>query len=354
MMQAAVLTGLQEIEIRQLPIPPVTAGSILLKILACGVCGSDIRIFHNGNSRVTYPAITGHEIAAEVVEVGSGVTRFRAGDRVSLGADVPCGMCEWCQNGLGNCCPQNYAIGHQFPGGFAQYCRLEPMVVQYGPLQRISSTADVEQAALAEPLACCINGLERVGFAPGQSVVILGAGPIGLMLAQVARAFGSPLIILCDVDAARLELARVAGADYYLHSLQAKGQANADTAASVMDITGGRGADVVFTACASPEAQEDALCMVGTRGVVNFFGGLPATTRPIQLLSNLIHYKEITVTGSHGSTPRQHALAVDLIASGRVNLAGLVTHRFTLDEIRQALQATQERTGLKVMVKPNG
>jgi len=346
-MKAAVLAGRQQIEIQTLPIPEVTAGSILLKILACGVCGSDIRIFNNGHSRVAYPAITGHEIAAEVVEVGAGVTGFKVGDRLSLGADVPCGQCEWCQNGLGNCCEQNFAIGHQFPGGFAQYCLLSPITVQYGPLRAVPDGVDMELAALAEPLACCINGLERVNFAPGRSAVILGAGPIGIMLAQAARAFGSPLVILSDIDPERLRMARVSGADCYLNAT------GDELVSQVMDTTGGRGADVVFTACPSPDAQEDALRIVGTRGAINLFGGLPGSARPIQFLSNLIHYKEITLTGSHGSTPRQHALAVDLIASGRINLSGLITHHFPLDDIRQAFQTVEDRHGLKVMILPN-
>jgi L-iditol 2-dehydrogenase len=344
---AAVLTGLEQIEIRPQTVPPVTAGTLLLKILACGVCGSDVRIFHHGHSRVHYPAIPGHEIAAEVVAVGKNVSQFQVGDKVSLGADIPCGRCRWCQNGQSNCCEQNYAMGYQFPGGFAHYCLLDEMMVQYGPIARIPDGLDIEQAALAEPLACCLNGLERVAFKPGQSVLILGAGPIGIMLAQAARAFGSPLVILADVDGRRLEMAGLAGADYLLDT------ATSPLIAAINDITKGRGMDVVFTACPSPAAQEEALKVVGTRGTVNFFGGLPGDSAPIALDSNLIHYKEITITGSHGSTPRQHALALDLIASGRINLAGLITHHFPLAQIEQALAAARSRAGLKVMVLPH-
>jgi L-iditol 2-dehydrogenase len=238
-------------------------------------------------------------------------------------------------------------MGYQFPGGFAHYCLLNELMVQHGPIARIPDGLDIEQAALAEPLACCLNGLERVAFKPGQSVLILGAGPIGIMLAQAARAFGSPLVILGDVDSQRLRLAYIAGADHLV-----------DTAASpliptINDISNGRGLDVVFTACSSVAAQEDALKVVGTRGTINFFGGLPGGSRSIALDSNLIHYKEITLTGSHGSTPRQHALALDLIATGRVNLAGLISHRFPLAQIEQALAAARSRDGLKVMVLPH-
>jgi L-iditol 2-dehydrogenase len=167
------------------------------------------------------------------------------------------------------------------------------------------------------------------------------------MLAQAARAFGSPLVILADVDGRRLEMAGLAGADYLLDT------ATSPLIAAINDITKGRSMDVVFTACPSPAAQEEALKVVGTRGTVNFFGGLPGDSAPIALDSNLIHYKEITITGSHGSTPRQHALALDLIASGRINLAGLITHHFPLAQIEQALAAARSRAGLKVMVLPH-
>ncbi|MGH2538761.1 MAG: alcohol dehydrogenase catalytic domain-containing protein [Candidatus Promineifilaceae bacterium] len=347
-MKAAVLTGVRQLEVQDVPTPEPAAGALLLKVLACGVCGSDIRTFNNGHARVRYPAIMGHEIAAEVVAAGPDAAGFSVGDRVSLGADVPCGRCEWCRQGLGNCCQENYAVGYQYPGGFAEYCLLEPNVVAQGPIRRLPAGLDMEQAALAEPLACCLNGLERVHFAPGRSVVIIGAGPMGISLAKAARALGSPLIVLCDLDAGRLAAARVACADHYLDT------GAGDIQAQVLEVTAGRGADVVFTACASPEAQEDAPGLAAVRGAVNFFGGLPAGARLIQISSNLVHYRELMLTGSHGSTPRQHRLALDLIASGRVELSGVISHRFGLDEIHEAFAVAEERRGLKVLVKPHG
>ena len=248
---------------------------------------------------------------------------------------------------MANCCDQNYAIGYQFAGGFAEYCLLEPMVVRYGPICHIPEGVNLEYAALAEPLACCINGFERVFFSPGKSVLVIGAGPIGVLLIQLAKAFGSPLTMLCDIDPKRLQLAQFAQADYYINS------SASELSESVMEITRGHGVDVVFTACPSVEAQEDALKVVGKRGWVNFFGGLPAGTRNILLNSNEIHYKELYVTGSHGSTPRQHAMAMDLIAAGRIDLSKLITHRFLLDDIGQAFETAQHRTGLKILVKPN-
>lgn len=347
-MKAAVVTGLGSMQVMQVSVPKLVNESILLRVLACAVCGSDIRILDTGNSRVKYPAIIGHEIAGEVVEVGKEIDDFRIGDKVAIGADVPCGRCEWCQNGMGNCCGMNYAIGYQFQGGFAEYCLLDPMVVRYGPICHIPEGVNLEHAALAEPLACCINGLERVFFAPGKSVLVIGAGPIGILLTQLAQAFGSPLTILYDIDPKRLEMAQYAQADYYIDA------STSDLSESVMEITRGRGADLVFTACPSPDAQEDAVKVVAKRGFVNFFGGLAGAARSIRIRANDIHYKELYITGSHGSTPRQHAMALDLIAAKRVDLSKLVTHRFALDDIHKAFDTVRNRIGLRVVVRPNG
>ena len=348
LMKAAVITRLGSMEIREVPIPEVVDESILLRVAACCVCGSDIRVFNTGNKRVKFPAIIGHEISGEVVQVGKRVDDFHVGDEVAVGADVPCGRCKWCRNGMGNCCDENYAMGYQFQGGFAEYCLLEPMVVRYGPICRIPEGVNVEHAALAEPLGCCINGLERVSFSFGKSVLVIGAGPIGILLVQLARAFGSPLTILCDINPKRLEMAQFAQADYYIDS------STSDLSESVMEITGGRGADLVFTACPSPDAQEDAVKVVAKRGFVNFFGGLAGAARSIQIRSNDIHYKELYITGSHGSAPRQHTMALDLIAAKRIDLSKLITHRFPLDDIHKAFDTVRNRIGLKVVVRPNG
>ncbi len=345
-MKASVITGLNALKITEVPIPEVEPGTVLIKVVACAVCGSDIRIFESGNPRVQYPAIIGHEISGEVVEVGKDILDFKVGDKVSMGADVPCGRCYWCLNGMGNCCDENYAMGYQFDGGFAEYCLIKPMVIQYGPICKIPPRVDMEAAALAEPLACCINGLERVFFKGGKSVLVIGAGPVGLLLIQTARTFGSTLTILSDRDTKRLEMAHTWNADYIINN------EDTDLLEEVMQITKGKGVDVVFTACPSPDAQELALKVVAKRGVINFFGGLPKNSRDIHLQSNDIHYKEVYLTGSHGSTPRHHALAMDLISTGRIDVSKLITHRYPLDDIQEAFEVVKNRSGLKVIIKP--
>ncbi|MFC1478492.1 alcohol dehydrogenase catalytic domain-containing protein [Candidatus Margulisiibacteriota bacterium] len=345
-MKAIVVDGLRSMAVKDVARPDIEPGSMLIKVDVCAVCGSDVRIFESGNTRVEYPAIIGHEIAGTVVEKAEDVDKYKVGDRVALGADVPCGVCRWCQNGMANCCDTNYAIGYQFQGGFAEYCLINPTVLRYGPVALISESVDSEHAALAEPLACCINGLERVNFSPGKSVLIIGSGPIGILLMLTARAFGSPLTVLADIAPQRLKMAEPFGPDHIIDS------GKEDLKERIMELTGGAGIDSAFIACPSPDAQEHAVSVLAKRGYLNFFGGLSKGSRDIIVNSNEVHYKELYLTGSHGSVPRQHALAMDLIASGRIDVSDLITHRFGLADIHKAFDTVKNGEGLKVLVKP--
>jgi len=345
-MRAAVLEDLNRLVVKDVPDPQVGPGEILVRVRACAVCGSDVRIYHHGNPRVKPPQILGHEIAGDVVAVGAGVDKFDVGDRIATAADVPCGVCEYCRDGMGNNCAINYALGYQFQGGFAELLPLNQITVNYGPVHRIPDGMSYETATLAEPLACCLNGLERSLLEPGESVLIVGAGPAGILLAEAATALGAGMVILAQRSPKRLELAKSFHADAFIATDRQ------DLIQAVMALTAGRGVDIAITACASPEAQEQALAVVRARGRVNYFGGLPRGSRPVSLDSNVIHYKECCVHGSHGSVPRQHKVALDLLAKGRVRADGLITHRFPLERIEEAFAAQEQRLGLKVLVEP--
>ncbi|MFH1400050.1 MAG: alcohol dehydrogenase catalytic domain-containing protein [Nanoarchaeota archaeon] len=346
-MKAAILEGIKKITIQDVPKPTIKEGTLLLRVESCSICGSDVRIYNHGNPRVTYPTIIGHEIAGTIEDVGKGVRRWKKGERICLGADIPCGECDWCLNGMANCCDTNLAMGYQFSGGFAQYCLLEPVMVKYGPIQTFPSTLSFDEAALSEPLACCLNGFELANMKPGKSVLIIGAGPIGCMLASLARVLGSPQIILADTNEARLDIARAFSADHYINS------ATSDLKKEVMDITGQRGTDIIFTACPSVEVHELAVELVAKRGTINLFGGLSKDTRPMQLQSNTLHYKEASIFGSHGSTPRHHAIATKLLASRKIILDALITHRLPLAQIETALGLVKDAKAMKVVIKPN-
>lgn len=345
-MFAAVLEGIDHLVVRQVPTPRAEVDSLLIRVRACAVCGSDIRILHHGNPRVTYPAIPGHEIAGEVVEVGAQVSAFQVGDHVAMAGDIPCGICSFCRDGHGNNCHTNLALGYQFPGGFAEYLVAPPQLLHYGPIHRIPPGLSFAEAALAEPLACAINGIELSQVRLGDAVVVIGTGPIGCMLIALARLMGAAPIIAIQRSPERLRVGLAYGADVGICA------AEEDAVERVLQETGGEGADVVFIAAPSPTAQADALRMVRHRGRVNFFGGLPKGTPPLPLEANLVHYKECNIHGAHGSVPRQHRLALALLGRGRIDVKPLISHRFPLEQIREAFAVAEDRTGMRVVVEP--
>jgi L-iditol 2-dehydrogenase len=344
-MKAAVYLDKDKMEVREVPTPEPDVDSVLVKVHSCAVCGSDIRIFHHGNSRVKPPQILGHESSGEVVEVGANVTRFRKGDRIALGADVPCGECGFCEAGIGNNCQINYAMGYQFAGSFAEYVLLNKTVVNYGPVHHIPEGLGYDEAALAEPLACVLNAVELTNIRLGDVVVIVGAGPIGCMIIPVAYMSGASKVIVVQRSRPRLENARKFHADSYICSSEE------DPVKRVLEETGGLGADVIFTANPNPQSHVDALKMAKNRARINLFGGLPAGST-VTLDTNIIHYKELFVLGAHGSLPRHHRQALDLIAAGRPDIKPYISHRFPLDRIAEAFAAAEGHQGMRVVMKP--
>jgi len=345
--KAAVLEELNKMVVKEVTTPKIDGNSVLVKVKACAICGSDIRIFHYGNSRVNPPQIIGHEIAGDVVEVGCNVNKFIVGDRVAIGADIPCGECVFCEAGIGNNCQINYALGYQFPGGFAEYILLNRITVNYGPVHKIPDKISYDEAALAEPLGCVLNGLELSKIRLGDCVVVIGTGPIGCMIVEVARKMGASRIIVLDISRPRINMAKnFGGADVYICSSEEDGVER------VMEETGRLGADVVISANPSPEAQIDALRMAKNRARVNFFGGLPKTKIPVLIDTNIIHYKELFVHGSHGSMPIHHRKAIDLISSGSIKISNYISHKFKLDDIKKAFSAAEGREGMRVIINP--
>jgi L-iditol 2-dehydrogenase len=346
-MKAAVYLDKDRMEIRETPTPKVDADSVLVKVMACAICGSDIRIFHHGNSRVKPPQILGHESAGEVVEVGANVTKFKKGDRVAIGADVPCGECAFCEAGIGNNCQINYAMGYQFAGSFAEYVLLNKTVIYYGPVHRIPDSMGWDEAALAEPLACVLNAVELTGIRLGDVVTIIGAGPIGCMIIPIAYMSGASKVIVVQRSRPRLEAAKKFNANSYICSSEE------DPVKRVLEETAGLGADVIFTANPNPESHALALGMAKNRGRINLFGGLPAGST-VTLDTNIIHYKELIVSGAHGSLPRHHQQAVNLIAAGRPDIKPYISHHFPLDRIKEAFETAEGHKGMRVIVQPWG
>ena len=345
-MQAAILEDYEKLVVKDVPEPECGDNQAILKVKSCAVCGSDIRIYHFGNDRVNLPAVMGHEIAGEIFRVGRNVEHLEPGDRVALGADVPCGECYWCTNGMGTNCKINYAIGYQFAGGFQEYMLLNETVLKYGPVAKIPASLGFDEAAIAEPLGCALHGLELSQFSPGKSLCIIGLGPLGCMMLELSKLYGASKVFAAQRSKKRLAMAGPFREDARFIATQ-----DEDLVETVMRETGGEGVDLVITTAGTVQAHKDAVAMVRHRGFVNLFGGLKNQPE-LKLDSNLIHYKECFVMGSHGSLPRHHAMAIDLIDRGFVSAARYISKTFALAQTRSAFEYHESRQGLKVVVRP--
>ncbi|MGB9682251.1 MAG: zinc-dependent dehydrogenase [bacterium] len=345
-MKAAVLESLENLVVKDVPEPNLPSDGLILKVESVAICGSDIRIYHRGHTRVKPPQIIGHEVAGTVYKVGKDTSEFKEGDKVVLGADVPCGKCYYCLRGHQNNCVEAMAFGYQLAGGFAQFMAVPREAIDAKIIQSLPENLSFDEACLTEPLACVVNGQNLSNIEAGDTVAIIGAGPIGLMHTMLARAKGATKIILSELSEKRISLAKGFPIDIIVNPN------NEDPVKRVLAETGGRGADVVIVAAPSSAAQAQAIYMVRNLGKVNYFGGLPPDTKEVPIDTNRIHYREIFVHGSHGSSPKDNHIALKLIASGQVEVKKLITYVLLLDEINRGLRLVESGEALKVVLKP--
>ena len=345
-MNSLFLEGIEKLVLREVPKPTVKEGCLLVRVRSCGICGSDIRFFKYGDRRIKYPRIIGHEIAGEVVEIGKNVKGFVVGDRIAMANEIPCKTCYTCNKGYENLCDKVVSIGSNLDGGLSEYILLDKQVVKDGPINRIPDGISFDEAALAEPLGCVINGLEFVHLSKGDSLLVMGAGPIGCMMVNMARIMGADRIILADISDRRLEGAKEFGADYYINS------SKQDLLEEIKKITDGIMVDVAVSACSSIDAHEQILNTVGKGGRINLFGGIKKDSRKLCIDSNILHYKQIYIGGSFSQTKAQHQKALEIISKGKIKTEKLITHRFGLGEIEKALAVLINQEGLKVIINP--
>jgi len=351
-MKAAVLIDIRKVEVKDVPEPRMPEGGLLIEVATCAICGTDVKMYRHGYAAVRLPLIPGHELAGTIVQSGTEKAEYRAGDRVTVNPNIPCGVCYYCRRGLQTACDNLNITGVHRNGGFARFVTVPAQAVEQGCVFHIPENVTFEEAALIDPASCAVNAAELSGIEPGDTVVIIGAGPAGCLNVEVCRAFGASKIVLIQRSPQRLEGAGFTGADIYVNS------SLEDPVERVLGETEGRGADAVIVACASKEAQEEAVRMVAKRGNVNFFGGLPKTDKEgmaspfIQFNSNLVHYKEFSVTGTHGGSNRHCKIALDMISSGRIRAREYISFRFGLSHFQEALRTAEEKKGLKVFVNP--
>jgi L-iditol 2-dehydrogenase len=336
-----------DVRLEDIPEPTAGPGQVKLRVRACSTCGTDAKILAHGHHRLRPPRVLGHEVAGEVVAVGDGVFGWSEGDRVQVIAAIPDGTCEWCQRGWQTVCPNQEAIGYHYDGGFAEFLIVPQTVLRVDGLNRIPDGVSFAEASVAEPFACAINGQELVDVTDGDTVVVVGAGPIGSLHVRLARARGAGTVFLVELSRQRLDLsAERVKPDAAICA------AEVDVVDEVLKLTNSRGVDVVITAAASGKAQEQAIQMAALRGRISFFGGLPKDNPMIACDSNLVHYRELSLVGANGSSPAHNKQALSLIASGEVPVGDLITHRLPLDEVLEGIQTVTRGEAIKVTIEP--
>ncbi|GAA4956811.1 zinc-dependent dehydrogenase [Streptomonospora halophila] len=336
-----------DIRLEEAPEPQAGPGELKIRVRNCSTCGTDVKIHRHGHHHIVPPRVIGHEIAGEVVEAGSGVAGWRPGDRVQVIAAIPCGECAYCRRGWQTICPEQESMGYHYDGGFAEYLVVPAKVLAVDGVNRIPEGVGFAEASVAEPLACVLNGQEIAGVGEGDTVVVTGAGPIGCMHVRMARARGAAQVLLVELNRARLDMSAAA-----VSPDAAIAGVDTDPVEEVLRLTGGRGADVVITAAASGRAQQDAVRMAARRGRISFFGGLPKDDPVIPLDSNAVHYRELSIVGANGSSPAHNARALDLVASGAVPVADLITERLPLAEVPKAIETVASGSAIKVTIEP--
>ena len=318
--------------------PSIDDSSVLVKVLSCSICGSDLKIFNNGSHRVKPNRVLGHEISGKIVEVGKKIKKFKIGDNISLGADI--------SNEI------DYAFGYEVDGGFAQFVLVNNLAVKQGPIQKFNKLKNFDLASLAEPLASCLNGYEKSmkkNNLSGKSLAIFGAGPIGLMLAILGKYFKAKKIFLIEKSKYRINFAKknmkFTNVLTNINIFNLKKQ--------IYKLNNNRGVDYIFTANSNSESHKNAFEIIDNDGVINLFGGLIKNSKYVYLPSNLIHYKQLKLVGSHGSTKAQHKKALRLIENKKLKLDFLITHKFKLRDIVSAFKKAKSGKSIKIVVKPN-
>ena len=345
-MKAVVYYAPGDIRFEQIDVPVCGDDEIRVKIDACAVCGTDLKAYVSGNPRIKAPKVMGHEFTGIVDTVGIAVSGFEIGERIVMATSVACGTCYYCKQGHRNLCANIAPMGFTYEGGMAEYTVIPAKALEGGHAIKVPSSVPAARAALAEPLSCAVNSCLNCDIQQGDTVVIIGAGPMGIMNACVARQFGASKIILAEINEERLKQAEPFGFDLRVNPVKE------DLTSVVMEQTGGLGADVAIVAAPAAKPQEDAISLVRKRGTVCLFASLPAGSSDITIDSRIVHYGEIKLVGSSDSTPEQVRKAVEMISSGSLKADNLASHVLPLDDIMKSFKLMKSGKALRVVLKP--
>ena len=340
-MKVAMYYSNNDIRLTEMPIPKVGTEEVLIKIHASGICGSDVMQWYRVGKT---PLVLGHEIAGEIVEVGSGVSKYKVGDRVSASHHVPCNTCHYCLNDHHTVCDTLRSTKFH-PGGFSEYVLLPKINVDRG-IYLLPDDMSYEEATFIEPLACVYRGQRLSGISIGKSVLVIGTGISGLLHIQSAKALGASLVVGTDINEYRLRAALRFGADSVIPALE-------DIPNRFKEINSGRGADIVVLTTGAPKAIAQAIEAVDRGGVVLFFA--PSTEGyefPLPV-NKLFWRQEITLTSSYAANYKEHMTALELIRQKKVNVKEMITHRLPLSETQRGFEIVERaEDSIKVIIEP--
>lgn len=346
-MKAAVFYGPGDIRVEEVKNPVCPEGGALIKLHGSLICGTDMKIYKNGHPKIRPPQIIGHESCGHVVEIDSPSYGVKVGDRVTLQTTLYCGKCEMCQRGMFNLCKDVDAISWSYPGTFAEYIAVPERALNFGNLIKAPDNLTDAEVCLAEPLACVINGQQLLKIVPGESVLVIGAGPIGILHAELARISGAGKVVLAENSQNRLAMARKFEYDGYIDT------GRSDLVEEARKATAGRGFDVTIVTAPVAPVQEQAFKTLGTRGRLSLFGSLPEGRSQLKIDARNIHYNEIGIFGASSSTTYEMEKALQILASERFRTDLIITDTLPLEKIVEGIQMDCEGKALKVYLKNN-
>jgi len=330
------------VEVEELPVPEIGKRDILVKVMASGICGSDVLEWYRIKKA---PLVLGHELAGEIVEVGQDITKFKKGDRVFTTHHVPCDECHFCLRGHQTACEVFHTNNNFNPGGFSEYLRVSGKSIDTGTLV-LPDEMSYEEGSFIEPLGTVVRGLRAINLNPGDTLLILGCGIAGLLMLKLARALGAGRIIATDISSYRLEAAKKFGAEKTL-------MADEDIPGSIKMINNGRLADKVIVCAGALSAARQALSTVERGGCILFFA-VPNPGEMVDIDFNPFWRNDISLKTCYGAAPIDNVQAMELIRAGNINVRELITHRFSLKDIAKAFRSAAEGNDcLKVIIEPN-
>lgn len=347
-MQAFVLDENRDLVIREVPEPQGSDDNIIVRVKSASICGTDIRTFLKGNSKIDVPRVLGHECAGDIVHAGklAQTHGHKVGDRVTVAPAIGCGECFPCETGHTNMCDHLTTIGFQYEGVFAPYLAVPAQAIKMNNVIKLPDCIEYDDATLIEPAACALNGQSYMHIEPGDFVVIYGSGMIGCIHAELAFQQGAAKVAIVEPVEKRgkIALEMVPGVVWINPFTQ-------DTAAEVHKLTNGRGANVVIIATSVPSVHTEAQIIAAKMGRISLFGGLPGEGKGF-LDSNLIHYKELQVCGVHATTPDCMRKIMDFMAQGKLNAKKYIERSIPLEDIMKGFEAIRDENIMKVVVHP--